>query len=107
MLTEDGVTGTTGQYNQQNAYAGGGSGVMGGYELLPNPVPASQMVYDHVARTIVPSFTGMVNSFPTSIANGFQQTICYTFTLPASWDESKIHIIGLLRAPNGSMDNAS
>jgi hypothetical protein len=107
VLTEDSVTGTTAQYNQQNAYAGGGSGVMGGYELLPNPVPASQMVYDHVARTIVPSFNGLVNSFPTTITNGFQQTICYTFTLPSSWDDSKIHIIGLLRAPNGQIDNAS
>jgi hypothetical protein len=52
VLTEDGVTGTGAGYNQANAYAGGNNGVMGGFEALPSPVPAAQMVYDHVARAI-------------------------------------------------------
>ncbi|MDF1672159.1 MAG: T9SS type A sorting domain-containing protein [Vicingaceae bacterium] len=105
VLTEDGVTGTTG-YAQSNAYAGGGSGPMGGYENLPNPVPASQMVYDHVGRTIVPSFTGQTGAFPTSIANGSTHTVCFSFTLPAAWDDSKMHIVGMLIDPAGDIDNA-
>lgn len=106
VLTEDGVTGTTTGYRQGNAYAGGSNGVMGGFELLPNPVPASQMVYDHVARAIKPSFTGFANSFPATVNSGETHSITATFTLPASWDETKIHIVGLLFNPSGKIDNA-
>jgi hypothetical protein len=105
VLTEDGVTGTTG-YSQSNAYAGGGSGVMGGFESLPNPVPASQMVYDHVARAIQPSFDGYAASFPATVAVNAMHTVNFQFTLPASWDENNIHVIGMLIAPNGTIDNA-
>ncbi len=105
VLTEDEVTGTTG-YSQSNAYAGGGNGVMGGFESLPNPVPAAQMVYDHVARAIKPSFTGYANSFPATVNIGETHTITATFILPATWDETKIHIIGLLFDPTGKIDNA-
>ncbi len=106
ILTEDSVTGTAG-YAQSNYYAGGGSGVMGGFELLPSPVPASQMVYDHVGRSIVPDFNGLVNSFPANIPSGTVLTNCFSFTLPASWDDTKMHIIGFLRSPSGAMDNAT
>ncbi|MGJ8661949.1 MAG: hypothetical protein ACSHXL_07920, partial [Bacteroidota bacterium] len=43
VITEDGLSGTTSSWAQSNSYAGGNSGVMGGYELLPSPVPASLM----------------------------------------------------------------
>jgi len=106
VLTEDGVTGTTSAYNQSNAYAGGGNGVMGGFEALPNPVPAAQMVYDHVARAIQPSFTGYANSFPTTVNAGDVYTVNFLYILPASWDETKIHIIGMMMDPAGRIDNA-
>jgi hypothetical protein len=106
-LTEDGVTGTDGGYNQSNAYAGGGNGVMGGYEALPNPVPAAQMVYDHVARSIAPSFAGSSNSFPASINAGEDYISNFSFTLPADWDENNMHIIGMLMDPSGRIDNGS
>jgi len=105
-LTEDGVTGTSSGYAQSNAYAGGGAGVMGGYELLPSPVPASQMVYDHVARKIVPSFAGDASLLPSGITSGDEHTVCFTFILPASWDESQMHIVGMLINPTGKIDNA-
>lgn len=105
VLTEDGVTGTTG-YAQSNAYAGGGNGAMGGFESLPNPVPAAQMVYDHVARAIQPSFDGYATSFPATVAVNAMHTVNFQFTLPASWDENNIHVIGMLIAPNGTIDNA-
>lgn len=106
ILTEDNVTGTSSGYNQVNYYSGGGSGQMGGYESLPDPVPAAQMVYDHVGRTIVPSFDGLI-AFPTSISNGASYTECFSFTLPSGWDENEIHIISFLRAPSGQIDNAA
>ena len=106
VLTEDGVTGSGAGWSQSNAYAGGGNGVMGGYETLPNPVPAAQMVYDHVARVIAPGFGGLTNSFPATVNSGETHTVNFTFNLPAGWDENNIHIVGMLIAPNGRIDNA-
>ncbi|MEY3048180.1 MAG: hypothetical protein RL365_218 [Bacteroidota bacterium] len=106
VLTEDGVTGTGAGWSQSNAYAGGNNGVMGGFESLPSPVPAAQMVYDHVARAIAPSFTGMTGIFPATVNAGDAHIVNYSFTLPAGWDENKIQIIGLLIDPTGKIDNA-
>lgn len=106
VLTEDGVTGTTTGYNQTNYYAGGSNGVMGGYEALPNPVPAAQMVYDHVARDIQPSFTGDAASFPAVVNAGETHSVTFNFVLPADWNENNIHVIGILFDPSGMIDNA-
>ncbi|MEY3398595.1 MAG: hypothetical protein RL220_1189 [Bacteroidota bacterium] len=107
VLTEDGVTGTGSDWAQQNAYAGGGNGEMGGYEDLPSPVPASQMVYDHVARLIIPSFGGMPNAFEASVDAGDEFVHNFTMMIPADWDASGIHIIGMVIAPDGTIENAS
>ncbi|MFM8597019.1 MAG: Omp28-related outer membrane protein [Flavobacteriales bacterium] len=106
VLTEDGVTGSGAGYNQANAYAGGNNGVMGGFESLPSPVPAAQMVYDHVARAIAPSFTGQTGVIPASTTVGETFTANFTFTLPATWDETQMHIVGMLIDPQGKIDNA-
>lgn len=107
VLTEDDVTGTASGYNQTNYYAGGGSGVMGGYETLPSSVPAAQMHYDHVARAINPSFTGIPNAYGTSATVGQVFTHTFTFTLAATWDASQINIVGMFIDSNGKIDNAS
>lgn len=106
VVVEDGVTGTGSGYNQSNAYAGGANGVMGGYESLPSSVPAAQMVYDHVARAIEPSFGGMVNSFPATVNAGESHSQTFTFTLASDWDTSELHIVGLFFDPSGNIDNA-
>ncbi len=106
VLTEDGVTGTTTDYAQANAYAGGANGEMGGYEILPSPVPASQMVYDHVARAITPSFDGLNNAFTGAQNAGNATAYNTTFTLPAEWDENNVHIVAMVIAPDGTIDNA-
>ncbi|MDH4474775.1 MAG: T9SS type A sorting domain-containing protein [Fluviicola sp.] len=106
VLTEDGVTGSGSGWSQSNAYSGGGNGVMGGFETLGNPVPAAQMVYDHVARAIEPSFGGFANSFPATVNAGETHTVNGYFDIPAGWDENEIHIVGLLIAPDGRIDNA-
>ena len=105
-ITEDSVTGTTSGYNQTNYYAGGGSGEMGGYESLPNPVPASQMQYDHVARNILPSFAGLANSFPASVNSGDIHYLPFEFNIDPSWNLEKLHIVSLLVDPSGRIDNA-
>jgi hypothetical protein len=106
VLVENGVTGTTSGYNQANYYAGGANGVMGGYESKPSSVPATQMVYDYVARAIAPSFGGMTNSFPSDVNSGETHSQTFTFTLAPDWNVNKLQIIGLLIDGNGKIDNA-
>ena len=111
VLVEDSVTGTTPQYYQSNSYSGGASGSLievGGSDWAnkPSNVPASQMVYRHVARGIAPSFTGITLS-NTSYNSGDTETLCFEFTLDPSWDLSKIHIVGMLIDNGNMIDNAS
>jgi hypothetical protein len=104
-LVEDSVTGTSSGYNQSNAYAGGSNGVMGGFELLANPVPASKMVYDHVGRYISPSFNGLNNAYGSSAKQG--DTFIHNFTFPvnADWNFNKMHIVSMFIDPSGAIDN--
>lgn len=107
VIAEDSVTGTSSGYNQSNAYAGGAAGPMGGFETMPNPVPAAQMNYNHVARAISPSFDGMAYAYGTSATSGQVFTHNFSYTLPAAWDASQIHIIGMMMDPSGTVNNAS
>ena len=109
VLVEDSVTGTTFQYNQSNSYSGGTSLIdVDGSDWAnkPSSVPASQMVYRHVARAIAPSFTGETLS-STSYSAGDSETICFEFTVEPSWDQSKMHIVGMLIDGGNLVDNAS
>jgi len=107
VLTENGVTGTGSDWAQANAYAGGAAGEMGGYEDLPATVPASQMVYEHVARFVSPNFGGLSNAFGTSMTAGQEFVHNFSVVLPVDWDASNIHMVGMVIAPNGTIDNAS
>jgi hypothetical protein len=107
VLIEDNVTGTGSGYNQVNAYAGGGLGVMGGFELLPNPVPAAQMEYDFVARDIVPSFAGLSNAYTIPAAIGYVKTHNFAFAVSPAWSKPDLKIVGLFIDNTGKIDNAS
>lgn len=106
VLVEDSVKGTGAGWSQSNAYAGGGNGVMGGFETLPNPVPAAQMVYDHVARAIAPDFFGIPNAYPASVTSGSVYYHNFWFNI-AAWNKNKMHIVGIIIAPDGKIENAS
>ncbi|MDD4847931.1 MAG: Omp28-related outer membrane protein [Bacteroidales bacterium] len=108
IVIEDAVTGPAPQYDQSNAYSGGNYGPMGGFENLPNPIPAHRMAYDHVARYLMGGYSGAENSFPTSATAG--QTIDYTFTytLPENYNADNVRVIGILVAQSdGKIDNAA
>lgn len=62
-ITEDGV----GPYEQQNKFAGGANGSMGGWENKGKIVPT---IYDDVARLLSGGITGYSNSLPASIEAG-------------------------------------
>lgn len=104
VLTEDGVTGTTSDYGQANAYAGGDFGEMGGYENLPATVPASQMVYDHVARALSPDVEG-APALPETITAGSSYTYNFSFEMDGEWNTDNMHIIGMLIEEGGVINN--
>lgn len=107
IVTESGVTGSTPGYAQVNAYSGGALGDMGGYEDLPNPIPANIVSFNHVARYLAGGINGDAGSLPTDIASGETHTYSYTYTLPEDYDDDYIRVIGVLvNAATGEVLNA-
>ncbi len=105
ILVEDAVTGTGSGYNQVNFYSGANID-LDGYENLPNPVPASMMVYDHVARIIMPTFGGATGIIPNTVNAGETYGLNFSLTLPTTWDVDNVKLVGVLYAPNNRIDNA-
>ena len=107
-ITEDGVTGTDGGYAQANYYAFGNYGPMGGYENLIDPVPASMMVYNHVLREYLGGLRGDVGSVPATVNAGDVVTYTYTYEVPADYDLSQLHAVGMLtnQTRGGTIVNA-
>jgi hypothetical protein len=99
ILVEDGVTGGSG-YEQSNYYDGGGSGPLSGggiadWTTAGNPVPAANMVYDHVGRELLGGFAGQAGSISTPTTAGGTQT--YTFTSSVgSYTGSNLKVVGLI-----------
>lgn len=101
ILIEDGVTGTGSGYNQTNYYAGGSNGAMGGYEALPDPVPAAQMVYDHVGRALLGGYDGQAGSVPAALTDGQNVTYSFNYTIPSTMNVNEMSAVAVV------IDNAS
>ena len=101
-MTEDGVTGTSDGYNQANAYANQGPDAMGDYGILPNPVPAAQMVYNHTARALLTPFGGEENAFGVDIVTAGDYEHTFTYVVPEGYDLSKMHIVSAVVTANGA-----
>lgn len=105
VIVEDSVRGTASGYAQANYYSGGDV-VMGGYEKLTNPVPASQMTYNHVARVLAGGFKG--TALPkTSYKKDDVVYMNFELTIPAGINLDNIHIVPILFAPSGLIDNGA
>ncbi|MBK6732293.1 MAG: T9SS type A sorting domain-containing protein [Bacteroidetes bacterium] len=96
VYTEDEVVGTGSSWNQSNYYSGGGSGPMGGYELLGASVPATSIPYMHVARAIVGGFNGEAGSVPEVNAAGSYHSYTSTYEVPADYNWDNMHVVTLL-----------
>lgn len=107
VLIEDDVTGSGSGYNQNNYYWDGSYGPMAGWESLPASVPASQMVYDFVARDIIPNFNGLSSAYTIPAAIGYVKTHNFAFPVPAGWSRPDMKIVGLFIDNTGKIDNAS
>lgn len=95
-IVEDGITGTESGYNQANAYAGGQSGPMGGYESLPNPVPATKMIYNEVGRALPFGFKGKSGIIPSSINEGDVFSFSVDYSSPATEKLDNIHTVAFV-----------
>ncbi len=107
IVVEDAVTGPAPAYNQANNYSGGGHGEMGGYENMPNPIPANRIAFDHVGRKLLGSYNGEEGSVPANLQAGGTASTEFTYTIPENFDPNYIRVIGVLVAPDASIDNAA
>ena len=96
VIFENGVTGTGSGYNQANAYAGGGNGPMGGYEFLSNPVPASQMVYNEVARALLGGLNGNPGIIDTNPASGTTYSATYSYEASEEFNAEELYAVCIL-----------
>jgi hypothetical protein len=112
VITEDGVKGASTtepltDYDQVNYYAGGANGAMGGFEELPDPVPASQMIYNDVARALIGGFYGMENSIPDAVAANEEFTFEFNYVVPAGYNPDNMDaIVFVLDEETGEILNA-
>lgn len=90
VVVENGV----GPYIQSNAYAGGGNGVMGGFESMGYSV---SIMFDDVARGIYGGFNGAAGSVPAGVTEGTVYDYTYRLTLTGKIaDKSNIELVALL-----------
>ena len=111
VVVEDGVTGTGSGYAQANYFSGGGYGPLSGagkdWHTEPNPVPAAEMVYDHVARVLGDdAWEGVDASLPATMDAGVNYWYSYYVDLDPSWDLNNLHVVGMLIEPSGAINNA-
>ncbi|NRD20858.1 Omp28-related outer membrane protein [Winogradskyella eckloniae] len=103
IISEDGVTGTASGYAQVNYYSGDPS-APGNYGNLPDPVPASQMVYDHVGIALLGGFSGEAGSVPAVINDGDSASYTFNYTIPASSNQDNLHInVVLINQTDGTV----
>lgn len=77
IILEDSVTG----YEQANAFSEGMQ-EMGGYENLPDPIPAGEYFFPNVGRMLYPSFEGDATAFTAGTPRHTPMTVAYTIDMP-------------------------
>ena len=108
VLIENHVTNIGSGWAQSNAYSGGASGEMGGFEDLPSPVPASDMIYMDVARALIGGFDGIEGSLPANLEEGNSYSYDFSTTVSDEWNIENIEIVGMLINNNtGKIENAT
>lgn len=103
IVYEDAVTGPAPQYNQANQYSGFYF-PMGGFENLPNPIPANRIAYDHVGRKLLGGYNGE-EGMPATLGAGETYSHSFIYMIPEEYDHNYIRIAGLLINADGTIDN--
>jgi Outer membrane protein Omp28/Secretion system C-terminal sorting domain len=106
VLTEDGLTGTSAAWEQTNYYAGGGLGLMGGYENEADYIEG--FVYNHVGRALLGGTEGINGSLPAAGTAGTDYSYEYTYTVPNTYNADNMKAIAMvINATTGEILNAN
>lgn len=111
VILEDSIQGSGSSYNQANYYsfqsqdiALTGAGL--DWQAAPDPVPASDMYYNHVARAIIGGYFGE-DVFPASVTANQEVTQMYTYAVPANYNpELMSAVVLLMDGSTGAIVNA-
>jgi hypothetical protein len=96
ILKENNMSGTGDEWAQSNNYANNANGPMGGFENLPSPVPASQMVYNDVGRVLIGGYDGIAGSIPNPVLQNETVSFTYTFDLPVGINTNEMEIVSMV-----------
>ncbi len=114
VITEDSVTGSGSTWDQDNYYSSASQNIdlidwEGiNWKNLPNPVPAKDMIYNHVARAILGGWDGTDNSVPTHVNSGDNAVYSYSYVVPADQKEWDLTLIGfIIDSISGNILNAA
>ncbi|MFT6335954.1 MAG: thiol-disulfide isomerase/thioredoxin [Halioglobus sp.] len=106
VLTEDNLTGDGDDWNQVNAYSGGGNGPMGGFEYFGSPSGSNLWPYSHVGRALIGGFEG-VNGVKGNFGAGESIIVeMGDFNMNADWKMENMHIIAIITNSAGRVVNA-
>src|ERR1043165_4665684 len=101
-ITEDSIVGSGAGYDQHNYYSNnssGGSAWSGSpYAGLDDPIVGWS--HNHVLRKAVGGAWGTTGIIPTTVTAGSNYTKTYTYTLPGTWRNDYISLIGMVEEYN-------
>lgn len=104
IIVEDNVTGTSNGYAQHNYYSGNydlvdWEGI--NYRNLPDPIPANDMVYNHVGRALVGGYHGVAGNIPSSVSYNTPYSYTFNYTMPSYINENNVNLVAII------IDNAT
>lgn len=105
VLYENGVTGEGAAFAQAN-YFSGQDVELEGYEDKPNPIPAEDMVYNHVGRVLLGGYDGQEGSVPQAISDNGSANYTFNYTFPEDDKIENFVAIGIVLDANGQVINS-
>ena len=100
IIVEDGVVGTDTTYDQHNYYSSQGIDIIDwegiNWRNLGSPIPAANMVYNHVGRALLGGYSGVSGSVPTSVTYNTPYTYTFNYTLPTTQFENNIKLVAIV-----------
>jgi len=111
IVLENNVSGTASVWSQANYYSGGSEDLIdvdgSNYKNLSDPVPASDMVYNHVARQLVDGWDGTA-TIPVSVTYNTLYTHTYSGSIPANNDATHtLYVAVVIDNSTGKIVNAT
>lgn len=97
LLVEDSVIGTGSGYDQHNYYGPGCGATDPNSPWYPFPCTIPGYSHRHVVRTqLANSNFGETGIIPAAVSQGQDFTKSFTYTLPPTWDDTKMEIVAFV-----------